>query len=90
MADPPVDDRLLVTVDEAARRLAIGRSHLYEYLLRGTLRSVRIGRSRRIAPRDLEAFIEELMLGSTDGAPIGNRPAQLRPVNRVPQRPRRR
>ncbi len=38
----------LLTVDEAAMRLGIGRSHAYEFILRGEIRSVKIGRSRRI------------------------------------------
>jgi len=58
--------QLLITVDEAARRLSIGRSHIYEQMQRGRLRSVRIGRSRRILERDLEGFIDEL---------LGDRPA---------------
>ncbi len=90
MANAPEDDRLLVTVDEAARRLSIGRSHLYEYLLRGSLRSVRVGRSRRIASHDLEAFIEELLQDTERNSPAGVVPAQIRPLKRVPKPPRRR
>ena len=52
---------LLVTIEEAARRLSIGRSHLYAQMQCGNLRSIRIGRSRRILERDLEAFIEGLL-----------------------------
>jgi excisionase family DNA binding protein len=51
---------LLINVDEAARRLGIGRSHIYRYIDNGRLRSVRLGRSRRVAPQDLEAFVEEI------------------------------
>jgi excisionase family DNA binding protein len=87
---PEDSDKLLVTVEEAARRLSIGRSHLYEHLLRGTLRSVRIGRSRRIASRDLEAFIEALLNDSAGSPPDSGRPAQTRTVKSVPERPRRR
>lgn len=90
MANDQKETRLLLSVDEAARQLSIGRSHLYEHLLRGTLRSVRIGRSRRIASRDLEAFIDGLVEASVDTPPISIRAAQIRPVKSVPQRPRRR
>jgi excisionase family DNA binding protein len=55
--------RVLITVDEAARRLSIGRSHIYEQMRRGSLRSVRIGRSRRILERDLDDFVEQLLEG---------------------------
>lgn len=90
MTYPQDSDKLLVTVDEAARRLSIGRSNLYEHLLRGSLRSVRIGRSRRISSRDLEAFIEGLLQDSADTPLLSSRSAQIRAVNRVPERPRRR
>jgi excisionase family DNA binding protein len=90
MASKPEESPLLLTVDEAARQLSIGRSHLYEYLLRGGLPSIRIGRSRRIASRDLEAFVERLLEESSDTRPASPRPAQIEPVNRVPTRSRRR
>jgi excisionase family DNA binding protein len=90
MTYPQDSDKLLVTVEEAARRLSIGRSHLYEHLLRGTLRSVRIGRSRRIPSRDLEAFIEALRKDSAATPPVSGGPTQMRSVKSVPERPRRR
>ena len=52
---------MLITVDEAAMRLSIGRSHIYQQIQRGRLRSVRIGRSRRILERDLDAFVDRLL-----------------------------
>ncbi|QOS60393.1 excisionase family DNA-binding protein [Thermobifida fusca] len=39
--------RILLTVPEAARVLAISRSKLYELLVSGAVRSLRIGGSRR-------------------------------------------
>lgn len=55
-----MSEELLVTVTEAARRLSIARSHLYQHLQRGTLASVYIGRSRRIPVDELEAFVARL------------------------------
>ena len=52
--------QVLITVPEAARRLAISRSHLYQHLQRRALPSVRIGRARRIRVMDLEAFVKRL------------------------------
>src|SRR5437868_3644699 len=90
-AEPSNDERLLITGDEAAHRLSIGRSHLYDYLMRGTLRSVRIGRSRRIAAHDLNAFIDALLDGSTDISPANNSPIAHGAVKRTLDRgPRRR
>jgi len=39
----------------------LGRSEAYELVLQGTLPSVKIGRSRRIAVSALEAFVEQLV-----------------------------
>jgi excisionase family DNA binding protein len=81
---------LLVTVDEAARRLSIGRSHIYEQIQRGTLRSIRIGRSRRILTRDLEEFIESRLGDSTDVLASDHARWSIRSVNTVPSRTGRR
>jgi len=90
MTYPQDSDKLLVTVNEAARRLSIGRSHLYEYLLSGSLRSILIGRSRRIASRDLNAFIERLREDCGDHVAVDIRAQTIRPKKGVPERPRRR
>ena len=47
----------LVTIPAAAQLLGVSRSKLYELLGEGALPTVRIGRSRRIAIADLEAFV---------------------------------
>ena len=47
----------LVTIPAAAQLLGVSRSKLYELLAEGALPTVRIGRSRRIAMVDLEAFV---------------------------------
>ena len=48
----------LVTITTAADWLGLSRSKLYELLAAGELPTVRIGRSRRIAVTDLEAFVD--------------------------------
>ena len=53
-------DKLLLTVEQAEDVTEICRSKLYEFMAAGVLRSVKIGRSRRIACVDLEAFVEQL------------------------------
>ena len=57
--DQPVGERLN-RVEQAADRLKISRAHTYELIRTGTLRSVKIGRSRRIRESDLVAFIAQL------------------------------
>ncbi len=58
-ATPGVDP-LLVTVEEAAQILRVGRTLIYQQVRRGALPSVRVGRCRRIALVDLERFVEHL------------------------------
>ena len=53
------DGRLLLTVDEAAQRLSVGRSYLYDLVMRGTIESIKLGRSRRIPVAALERFVQE-------------------------------
>jgi excisionase family DNA binding protein len=51
---------LLVTPEEAARVLRISRSKIYELISSRELKSVQIGRSRRIRWGDLQAFVDNL------------------------------
>ena len=52
---PP--SKLLLTVEEAAHLLSIGRSLVYRLVLRQEIVSVKIGRTRRIPLVALETFI---------------------------------
>ncbi|MGQ0825117.1 MAG: helix-turn-helix domain-containing protein [Actinomycetota bacterium] len=52
------DGALLLTTREAARRLSIGRSTLYELIAAGEVEVVRIGRSVRVPAVALVAFVE--------------------------------
>ena len=58
-------DRLLLTVDEAARRLGIGKTLAWELVWAGVLPSVRLGRCVRIPLAALEAWITEQMEGGS-------------------------
>lgn len=51
------DERLLLSVVEAARRLGIGRTLMYELLGSGRVQSVHVGRLRKVPPEALEAFV---------------------------------
>ena len=51
------DDLLLLTVDDAARRLCIGRSLLYELIAAGEIHSIRVGRLRRIPVSALTDYV---------------------------------
>jgi excisionase family DNA binding protein len=51
----------LLTVEEAARRLSIGRTTFYALLKEGQINSVRIGRLRRIPAEELTAYAARLI-----------------------------
>lgn len=51
---------LLVTVEEAARLLGVGRTTMFELIGNGNVKSVRLGRRRLIARKSLESFVDEL------------------------------
>jgi excisionase family DNA binding protein len=48
---------VLLTVEEAAEALALGRTKVYELLDAGALRSIKIGRARRIPVEALHEFV---------------------------------
>jgi len=54
-------DKLLLTIPEVAGRLGLGRSLVYELVMRGDIPSLKLGRARRIPLAALEQFVEERM-----------------------------
>ena len=52
--------RPLLTVDEAAEQLGVGRTLLYELVNSGELESVRIGRLRRIPAAAIAVYVDHL------------------------------
>ena len=57
----PVVRPLLVSVEQAAGLLGIGRTTLYELMRQGDVRPIRIGRCVRIPQRELEAYVARLI-----------------------------
>jgi excisionase family DNA binding protein len=53
-------EKLLLKIPEVMARLAVGQTKVYELMSSGELRSVRVGRSRRVPSDDLERFVAEL------------------------------
>jgi excisionase family DNA binding protein len=53
---------LLVTVEEAARLLGIGRTTMFGLIGSGEIKSVRLGKRRLISRKSLEQFVEEISL----------------------------
>jgi excisionase family DNA binding protein len=57
-----LNQSLLVTVEEAARLLGIGRTTMFELIGSGDVKSLRLGRRRLIARKSLESFIDDLSI----------------------------
>jgi excisionase family DNA binding protein len=51
---------LLLTVEEAAAALGVGRSLMFELIAAGEVNTVRVGRLRRIRPEALRAYVDSL------------------------------
>ena len=58
-------DSLLLTVSQAADRLELGRSLVYELVMRGEIASIKVGRARRVPAAALEQFVAERLAEST-------------------------
>ncbi|MFB7559802.1 helix-turn-helix domain-containing protein [Streptomyces brevispora] len=67
---PAGGDTTLValTVAEAARRIGIGRTKLYEYVTSGEIASVKIGSLRRIPAEAVNEFLSRRLTASDFGA----------------------
>ena len=55
---------VLLTVEEAAERLSVGRTTMYGLVSTGAIRSVTIGRLRRIPAECLETYVSALLAAS--------------------------
>jgi excisionase family DNA binding protein len=53
-------DALLLTPEEAAQLLRVGRTTIYALIKAGELRPVHIGRSCRLARAELERYVDRL------------------------------
>ena len=58
------DDKLLLTIPEVAYRIGLGRSFVYELVMKGEIKSVKIGRARRVPVSAVEEFIQAKVLQS--------------------------
>jgi excisionase family DNA binding protein len=53
-------EQVLLTVEEVARALRIGRSRVFDLIKSGELASVKIGHSRRVSPDAVRDFARSL------------------------------
>lgn len=52
--------KLLLTVEEAAKAIGIGRTKMFELISTGAIKSVRIGASRRVPSAAIAEYVERL------------------------------
>lgn len=71
-------ETLLLKIPDVMARLAISESKVYELMSTGELRSVKVGRSRRVLSDELERFVAEL----DDGRPNVHLPPARRSTAR--------
>ena len=73
--DPVSSDPLLLTPEEAAEVLRVGRTTIYALMKAGELHPVHIGRSCRISRSELERYVRRL---ETPPPSASSRPRRLR------------
>ncbi len=61
LAEVTAELKLLVTVDEAAVMLSVGRSLAWELVRRNEVQSVKVGRTRRVVVTSLHEYVMRLM-----------------------------
>jgi excisionase family DNA binding protein len=67
------NDVLMLTVEEAAHRLRLGRTLVYQLISSGELESVTVGRLRRVPAECLAEYIAALRRTRSSGAADGSR-----------------
>jgi excisionase family DNA binding protein len=63
MATSPID-AVLLTVEEAAIRLRVGRTTMYALVSSGAVESVKVGRLRRVPVECVDAYVTVLRTAS--------------------------
>ncbi|MEH1017365.1 helix-turn-helix domain-containing protein [Micromonospora sp. CPCC 206060] len=59
------DNRVVLTIEQAAERLGIGRTTMYTLIKTGQIRTVTIGRLRRVPAFCLDEYVRNLLADST-------------------------
>jgi excisionase family DNA binding protein len=62
LSESQIGNPVLVTVEEAAGLLRIGRTTAYELVMSGKLQSVKVGRRRLVVRDGVGRYVDELLL----------------------------
>ncbi len=55
--------KVLLTVEEVAEAMGLGRTYVYELVMRREIRSIKLGRKRRIPVTALNEFVARQLSG---------------------------
>ncbi len=58
-----VPAKVLLTVEEVAEAMGLGRTYVYELVMRREIRRIKLGRKRRIPVTALEEFVARQLSG---------------------------
>ncbi|WAL65945.1 helix-turn-helix domain-containing protein [Amycolatopsis cynarae] len=64
----PLSERVMLTAEEAAEQLGIGRTLMFKLLRAGQIESVRIGRLRRVPVSAIRDYAARLVAGTNRNA----------------------
>ncbi|MFZ1063486.1 MAG: helix-turn-helix domain-containing protein [Acidimicrobiales bacterium] len=59
---------LLLTVEQAAIMLGLGRTTTYELVMRGQLQSVKVGRRRLVLRDGIQRYVDELVQAQSEAS----------------------
>ena len=59
---------MLVSVEEAATMLRIGRTTAYELVMSGQIQSVKVGRRRLVLREGIQRYVDELLRTQEDSS----------------------
>lgn len=68
LPDSPAIPKVLLTVEEAAVALSVGRTYAYHLVMRGYLISVKVGRKRLVPTFALQEFVARRVADMQKGA----------------------
>ena len=64
----PKVPKVLLTIEEAAEAMSLGRTFVYELVMRNDIQSVKVGRKRRIPTFALQDFVVRQLALAEKGA----------------------
>jgi excisionase family DNA binding protein len=64
----PLEAKLLLSVDEAATLMSLGRSIVYDLVMRQQIASIKVGRMRRIPVSALREYVQQRLIEDGRGA----------------------